>query len=108
MGKIRLFVSQPMRDRRREEIKTEREAIVGEFKRRHPNDEVVLIKSYDPQLQGHPPVYALGFSLQMLAQADYAIFAPNWETARGCRIEHQACLDYDIDHLDLSDHYGKD
>ena len=105
---MKVFISQPMRDRLQEAIEVERDMIFQEFQRRHPNDEIELVRSYDPSLAKMPLVYALGFSIQMLAQADYAVFAPNWETGRGCRIEHQVCLDYGIPHLDLSDHYGKD
>lgn len=96
-----------MRDRLREAIELEREMILDSIRVRHPNEEICEI-GYDPSLKKMGAVYALGLSIQMLPQADLVVFAPNWETARGCRIEHQVCVDYDIKHLDLSDHYGKD
>lgn len=35
-------------------------------------------------------------SIEFLAKADVAIFAPGWKDARGCRIEHQCAEDYGI------------
>ena len=34
--------------------------------------------------------------IEFLAKADVAIFAPGWQNARGCRIEHQCAEDYGI------------
>lgn len=96
-----------MRDRLQEAIELEREMILDGVRAHHPGEEICEI-GYDPSLKKMDPIYALGFSIQMLPQADLVVFAPNWETARGCRIEHQVCADYGIEHLDLSDHYGKD
>ena len=38
----------------------------------------------------------LGESLKLLAKADIAYFAPGWNKARGCKIEHQCALEYGI------------
>ena len=35
-------------------------------------------------------------ALGKLAEADAVIFAPGWETARGCRMEHLAAEEYGI------------
>lgn len=105
---MKVFLSQPMRDRLPEVIETERMLIFDTLRKKHPGEEIEEVKSYDPSLRKMDPIYSLGFSIQMLAQADLVVFAPNWETARGCRIEHAVCLDYGKEHLDLSDHFGKD
>ena len=31
-----------------------------------------------------------------LSKADLAVFAPDWENSRGCRIERQCCNEYNI------------
>ena len=35
------------------------------------------------------------------AEADAAVFAKGWEEARGCRIEHEICLAYGIDIVEV-------
>ena len=41
-------------------------------------------------------LFFLGKSLELLSTADICLFVGNWETARGCRIEHDCCLEYGI------------
>lgn len=41
-------------------------------------------------------LYCLGWSLQVLSGCDFCYFAEGWENARGCKIEHQAAIDYGI------------
>lgn len=87
----KIFISQPMQGKTNEEIKQERERISREI------GETVVIDSF---FEGMPhdakPVWFLGESLKTLSQADAAYFAPGWESARGCRIEHAACEEYGI------------
>ena len=42
------------------------------------------------------PLDYLAKSIEFLAKADVAVFAPDWKDARGCRIEHQCAVDYGI------------
>ena len=42
------------------------------------------------------PLALLARALGKLAEADAVIFAPGWETARGCRMEHLAAEEYGI------------
>ena len=42
----------------------------------------------------------LGESLKLLARADIAYFAPGWNEARGCKIEHVCAEEYGIHHID--------
>ena len=92
----KLFVSQPMRGRTDEEIQNEREAavtaaclVLGE--------DVEVIDSF---FQGAPaetkPLWFLGESLKMMAEADITCFAPGWKEARGCVIENACAVAYDI------------
>ena len=92
----RLFISQPMRGKTDQEILNERDAavraameVVGE--------EVEVIESFfqDVPVDANPLWY-LGKSLEYLADADVAYFAPGWKDARGCRIEHMSALEYGI------------
>lgn len=38
----------------------------------------------------------LGASIMQMANANYVYFAPGWENARGCRIEHECAVQYDM------------
>lgn len=92
----KLFISQPMRGKTDEEILNERDlavyAAIEEL-----DEEVEVIESF---FQGAPadakPLWFLGKSLEMLAEADVAYFAPGWKDARGCRIEHMSAVEYGI------------
>lgn len=97
MKELKVFVSQPMKDRSVAEITEERNRIFYNFAQNHPDESVREIPSYDPCLpkMGNS-LYCLGWSLQMLAQADVAVFARDWRSARGCEMEHRACLMYGI------------
>ena len=45
---------------------------------------------------GAKPLWFLGKSLELLADADVAYFAPGWDDARGCIIEHDCAIAYGI------------
>lgn len=92
----KLFISQPMRGKTDEEIMAERttaiqraEEIVGE--------PVEVIDSFFQKAPVEAkPLWFLGKSLELLANADVAYFAPGWKDARGCRIEHTCAREYNI------------
>ena len=95
--KIKLFISQPMLNRSNEEIKTERELIIASLKTAMVNSEIEVIDSFfENAPHDAKPLWFLGKSLELLSTADIAVFAKGWETARGCKIEHECALQYGI------------
>lgn len=95
----KLFISQPMRGLKdeeilkiREEIRTRAERIIDE--------EVELINSFIEEYPGEInksiPVWYLGKSIQFLSQADIAYFGGDWRNARGCKIEYEIANKYRI------------
>lgn len=92
----KLFISQPMKDKTDEEILATREKAITSAKEKI-NGEVEVIDSF---FQNAPhdarPLWFLGKSLELLSTADIAYFAKGWENYRGCRIEHQCALEYEI------------
>ena len=92
----KLFISQPMRGKTDEEILNERELAVNAAIE-ELDDEVEVIDSF---FQAAPvdakPLWFLGKSLELLADADVVYFAPGWQDARGCRIEHMSAIEYGI------------
>ena len=93
----KLFISQPMRGKTKEEILAVREkAIESAF--RHFEERPEVIDSYfeDAPVDANPLWY-LAKSLELLSTADVAYFAKGWEEARGCRIENTCAIEYGID-----------
>jgi len=92
----KVFISQPMKNLSDTEIKEKRRAIKETIKRDY--GDVEFIDSY---FEGAPasakPLWFLAKSLELLSTADMAFFANDWESARGCRIEHIAAEEYEIE-----------
>ena len=100
--KAKLFISQPMRGKTDEEILREREEAIRKAKLvlEEFNKEETEVEVIDSFFQNAPadvrPLWFLGKSLELLSTADIAVFVPGWENYRGCKIEHECCLQYDI------------
>lgn len=99
----KLFISQPMRGLTDEEILKEREKIVKKAEKAI-GEPVELIDSFIEEYPGEinksVPVWYLGKSMQFLSQADVAYFGGDWRSARGCLIEHEVAVQYEIDRIE--------
>lgn len=92
----KLFISQPMRGKTKQEIVMERQvayrkavAILGE--------DVEVIDSYFKDFkEDAKPLHYLSKSIEYLAEADIVYFASGWEYARGCKIEHTCAVKYGL------------
>ena len=95
----KLFISQPMRGLKdeeilkvREEIKIRAEKTIGE-----PIELLdSFIEEYPGEINKSIPVWYLGKSIQILSQADIVYFGEGWENARGCKIEYEIACIYGI------------
>lgn len=104
---IKVFISQVMRDKTEEEILTERNLAIDKVKKIFPNREVKIIDSYfidnyikDYNLTGGSiPLKYLSKAIELLANADIAYFCYGWDTARGCKVEHQCAVEYGINRI---------
>jgi hypothetical protein len=92
---MKLFISQPMGGKTKEEIESVRKTAI-ESAERHLGEKVEVIDSYFEDHEDHLPLWYLGKSLQLLAEADVAYFAKDWEQYRGCRIENECAIEYGI------------
>ena len=92
----KLFISQPMNGKTDEEILKEREEAVRQAEELL-KEPVEVIDSF---IQNAPaeagPLWFLGKSLELLSTADVVYFVKGWENARGCRIEHECAVQYNI------------
>lgn len=94
----KLFISQPMRGKTDEEIKTERAEIIKHVTERFGEVEVIdsFIEENAPG-NANSGLWYLGKSLESLSTADCAYFAEGWQNYRGCKIEHESAVQYGID-----------
>lgn len=98
---IKLFISQPMRNKTDEEIKEEREEIISACKNKY--GEIDVIDSFfESAPHEAKPLWYLGKSFELLSTADVAVFAKGWKEARGCKMEHEACKEYGIESVEIS------
>lgn len=93
---MRVFISQPMNGKTDEEILRERDEAIKEIKKNISDDIEVIDSFFQSAPVDARPLYFLGKSLELLSTADIAYFCRGWDLARGCRIEHQCCLEYGI------------
>ena len=91
----KLFISQPMRGRRMADIVRERKTLVADAAVALQEDEIAVLDTLFDDTDA-TPLALLARALGKLAEADAVIFAPGWETARGCRMEHLAAEEYGI------------
>lgn len=88
---MNIFLSQPMNGRPTAEIQAERELIATKY-----GPDAVLLPTLFTQEQFKHPLEFLGAAIQIMAGADLVVFAPGWEEARGCRIEHEIAAAYEL------------
>lgn len=81
---FKIFISQPMKNRTDEEIMQERYKIMSKW----TNKSVEFIDSFFRE-PGKNSTDSLSKSISLMSDADLVVFAPGWEKARGCRIEHE-------------------
>ena len=101
---MKIFISQPMKGKTNEEIKAEREHLIARARERYGENIEVIDSFFENAPADARPLWFLGKSLELLSTADAAVFAPDWESARGCRIENECAIAYGIEVMEV---YGK-
>lgn len=92
----KLFISQPMKGKTDEQIKTEREQAIQEAEKVLGESVEIIDSFFENAPAEAKPLWFLGKSLELLANADIAYFAKGWKEARGCKIEHDSAIAYGI------------
>lgn len=91
---MKVFISQPMSGRMEEEILIQRNQMIEEFSKLEPK--AYYLDSFIRGAKDVNPLFCLGHAISELSKADIAIFAPDWQSSRGCHIEFECCLFYNI------------
>lgn len=97
---MKVFISQAMKGLTDEEILEVRNEAIQYAKETISitcDDEIEIIDSFfqDAPVEAKP-LWFLGKSLELLSKADICLFVGEWEDARGCKIEHECCVQYGI------------
>lgn len=98
---MKVMISQPMNGRSEEEIKKERQEIIGKFDRMHITVINTIFTEEAPQ-NCNTAIYYLGKSISAMKDIDALYMCDNWFNARGCKIEEQVAREYGIKILDKS------
>lgn len=99
---ISVFISQPMAGRDDDTILAERNAAIAKVRELY-NDDVAVISTFFKTVpySKRPGLYCLGKAVQMMAEADLAVFCDGWRDARGCIVEHICAESYGVEILEL-------
>lgn len=92
---MKIFISQPVKDKTDEQIKQKRENIVDLVQDAYPDENIEVIDSYfEDSPEDATAFWFIGESIKLLADADLAVFAKDWEHYDGCTIEHECAVRY--------------
>jgi len=91
---MKAIISQPMKGKTREQIMQEREPVIKELEAK--GYEIVDTVYGEPPADGNIALKCLALTLKAIADVDFVYFMQGWENARGCKIEHQCCMDYNV------------
>ena len=92
-----VFISLPMNGYSMENIEQRKQQIIEKL-----GPEFVDIAAVSQMYPGYTnsstntALNWLGNSIMQMSNANYVYFAPGWENARGCRIEHECAVQYDM------------
>lgn len=89
----RVFISQPMSGLSNDEILSARRKATDYITSIYPDNEIVVIDSYQPQetteYNAISAVNLLGQALSKMASAEIIYFAPGWKVSKGCQVENE-------------------
>lgn len=90
---MRVYISQPMANKSHEEFMETRAKAMAALKEKY-------FDVYDINNISVPsrftPLQALTVCLQKMPRADIVYFCKGWQDARGCRIEHECAVEYNL------------
>lgn len=94
---MKIFISQPMRNKTDEQIEKERNDAIEHVKKVLDEDVEVIDSFFKGAPHEAKPLWFLGKSLELLSTADVAVFIGDWYDYRGCKMGYEACKEYGIE-----------
>lgn len=101
---MKIFISQPIRERTETEIERVRENIKSLVESHFSCPDEVIYWEYNDieKVKDEPPVKALVYSIIELTDSQLAVFTEDWYKARECDVEHKICNEYGIPNIEVN------
>lgn len=98
---MKIFISQGMKDKSPEQIKSERKRAMEYAKSMFEDAEELdtYFKNFKPKSEEGTVGYRLEFlakSINAMKDADLVIFLSGWENFNGCVVEHTTAVEYEL------------
>ena len=94
MATKKVFISAPMEGRDRSSVEAAQAEVLAKLQEANPGDTLQLIDNVTSYFSGEDNLAGFGASITLMAGADLIGFAREWYNSKGCRMEHQACLEW--------------
>lgn len=91
---MKVMISQPMNGKTEKQIREEREKVIEKLERLSWNVVDTIFADETPK-DCDTALYYLSKSIKAIGEVDAVLFMNGWSKARGCRVEHEICLQYD-------------
>lgn len=85
-----------MKDKTDKQIEAERNRAIETIKQKYQDDVEIIDSFFKDCPHDAKPLWFIGKSIEMLANADIAYFVKDWDKYRGCKIEHTCAKEYGI------------
>ena len=99
----KIFISQPMNGLSDLQISKDKARVIEcLYDMGYKTDEITVIDTFIEEMAPdnvNSGLWYLGKSLELLADADIAVFAKGWRNARGCQIEFKCAKEYGISYI---------
>ena len=95
MSKLKIMISQPMKDKTRDEIELQQEKIANILFDHYGDGNIEILTTIVENHEKKSALECLSESIFFLSTCDILCMAEGWENARGCRIEHEIAKAYD-------------
>nr|DAO29359.1 MAG TPA: Nucleoside 2-deoxyribosyltransferase like protein [Caudoviricetes sp.] len=92
---MKVMISQPMNGKKESQIRLERQKVIKILEDLGWQVIDTIFTDEAPK-SCNPAIYYLSRSIKEISKVDAVMFMNGWEKARGCRIEHDICLYYEI------------
>ena len=91
---MKVMISQPMKGKTTERIEAERKKVVEKLERLGWEVVNTIFAEESPK-DCDTALYYLSKSIYSIGKVDAVMFMNGWQNARGCKIEHEICQQYE-------------
>lgn len=92
---MKVFISQPMRGKSKDQVLQEREKVVKDLKLKgHEIIDSIIIDNYPDEVEKR--IWFLGNSLIKMSMAEGVYFMDGWKDSSGCKVEYLTAIEYGL------------